>query len=126
MELMTFEEWWQTKPMYKDLKEAFEATFNAARLGTIPAENAIEVPEVGDWPEWAKGVRLYYTKFSDTDDGDIVFIPRPVPVFVPGYYWVRTKIGGKSHPQVLDKFDPAYIIGPKIENRRSENVRQGD
>ena len=104
---MTFEEWWTSKPMYKDLKEAFEATFNAGRIGHLPADRAIEVPDVGEWPEWATAIQTRYVNIpkSDYEDGDywdrttgcggskalgwtdqwteIQFIPRPVTEWVP-------------------------------------------
>ena len=86
-----------------------------ARLNTIPADRAIEVPDVGEWPDDMTVMCVELTDEHGKYWKHLKEIPRPVPVFVPGWYWVRTKIGGRTHPEFLNKFDPAYIIGPKIE-----------
>ena len=70
-----------------------------SRLGTIPAENAIVVPDEQFWPSWASGVRLIFEEGKSwstpakvdavsTTDQKIAcvpgrYIPRPVPAFVP-------------------------------------------
>jgi len=59
---------------------------NDARIGYIPADRAIEVPDVGEWPEDANEIRVEWAHNS----GGVIYkypliavIPRPVPAFIP-------------------------------------------
>lgn len=83
--MKTFEEWWERFPVDNRLsgpKKDFESIFKSAREGMIPADRAIEVPDVGEWPEWADCVVLHYGG-CNVQVSNIAVIPRPVPTWVP-------------------------------------------
>lgn len=55
--MMNLEEWKKIVDTYSLSKES---QFDLARRGTIPADQAIKVPPVEEWPEWAKGIMVYF------------------------------------------------------------------
>jgi len=68
------------------IRDLVDEVFLLARRGTIPAEGAISVPDVGEWPEWADEIRVVYAHNS----GRVVYrvpiikiIPRPIPAWTP-------------------------------------------
>ena len=62
-----------------------------SRLNTIPADRAIEVPDVGEWPKGSRGITILFTDGTQRDWDDfrrgnewkIAYIPRPVPAWTP-------------------------------------------
>lgn len=92
---MSFEEWiadysdrvdTSTSAWTDDAKDAFES----ARLGMIPAENAVVIPPVSEWPVWSKGIVAVHSNDSRSEcedwpesDGYVAFIDKPVPAWVP-------------------------------------------
>lgn len=82
--VLTFEEWAKKHCIQDELniKEVFED----ARQGMIPAENAVAIPPVSEWPEDADYVALFwYNGHVGIDEGEtaIKLIPRPKPVWTP-------------------------------------------
>lgn len=90
---LTFEEWRKEyNTRYKGILNEDMAlmVWDAARIGMIPADRAVEIPDVSEWPEWAKTVCLFYSEYVDKyggyicRDGDIITrITIPVPAWVP-------------------------------------------
>jgi len=82
---MTFEEWYRSTPI--SMPPTLKETWNAARLNMIPADRAIEVPDVGEWPEDAEGLAVCFMFEHEwenqVDWSRIKYIPRPVPTWVP-------------------------------------------
>ena len=116
---LTFEEVWISSDGEPgELKDYALHVFELSRLGMIPAENAIVVPD--EWPEWAECAVLAWCKDSDyrrptRTEFAGVWVSRPVPAFVPGWYWTKDNDSGVREPLYLRFSDPAYTIGPKIE-----------
>lgn len=144
--LMSYEEWLRSWDRGIFMREAMidggipKELWYAARQGMIPADRAIEIPDVSEWPEWAEEVRVF---FSNSKDGDAHYgtfirtITRPVhvwvpkegePVFVGNSVSVgiverkmdsgRIKIQGYVFPteeENLKPFDPAKIGRPWSE-----------
>lgn len=94
--MLTFEEWAKKHCIQDELN--INAVFEDARVGMIPAENAVVIPPVSEWPEWATGVRMVFeeggawntptsTGVSSTSQRiktvPETHIPRPKPVWVP-------------------------------------------
>ena len=133
---MTFGEWWNGFDLPSEITTAktltteAEIIWNAARLNTIPADRAIEVPDVGEWPIRANSVILSYSPFSTEQQnrkglwGLIKHIPRPVPAFVPRINDMVFFIDHKGHVDigriVTDGSDGSDGSNPSI--RRSRNV----
>lgn len=111
MKSLTFEEWDSLATnLATDDGPFWEALFNAARQGMIPADRAIEVPDVGEWPRHATAIRVTY----DWDCVDeaigapvIAVIPRPVPAWTP-------KVGDAVFAN--DTEDSGYILTLKIHD----------
>ena len=89
---MTFEEWWTgdhpEKSDYGTWTNLARQTWNAARLGMIPAEGAIAVPDVGEWPTWAECAILCWSSEVDFRGASRlefagVRIVRPAPEWSP-------------------------------------------
>lgn len=83
---MSFTGWWNLNRGFNhhnlDVVQIAETAWNDARIGYIPADRAIEVPEVGEWPEWANCVVVHYGG-CDVQVSNIATIPRPVPAWTP-------------------------------------------
>jgi len=90
---ITFKEWKcsqdGTEEWYNDSAwKSCERAFNAARVGMIPEDQAVRVPDVGEWPATAKGVYMNFTSQSEAfHKSDTIwfvkYISRPLPVWVP-------------------------------------------
>ena len=100
---LTFEEW--AKEYHNGNNSQFNREcFDQARIGMVPTDSVITVPEVGDWPEWALVLELRFT-----GPGNQQFyrgIPRPVPAWTPKVgdaVFVGDWIGvfvGKTHDHI--------------------------
>jgi len=94
---MTFEEFWNKEMIdrpaqppqlsWNVIKMWCESSWELARVGMIPEDQAVMIPDVGEWPEWAKEIHVSYCEFrncssihTDTPDDMIATIKRPVPV----------------------------------------------
>lgn len=88
MKALTFEEWYE-KEGQAYVEEVVRKSWNAAREGMIPADRAIEVPDVGEWPAGSKGISIRFADYDEEYFDDLVagwnikYIPRPVPAWVP-------------------------------------------
>jgi len=88
---MAFTGWWENKPDTWDGRYGEDASklWDAARVGMIPEDQAVRIPDVGKWPQIAVGCRLAFDcVHSDGGHtfvlaGDTPYIPRPVPVWAP-------------------------------------------
>ena len=89
--ILSFEEWWGTKiPDRQSTAYAYaESAWNAARQGLIPADRAIEVPPVEQWPKWAKRISVLFDGAEQplADKlglaGIIAIFPRPTSQWSP-------------------------------------------
>jgi hypothetical protein len=110
---LEFEEWDAKKADHwngdyaKDRLELWEA----ARQGMIPADRAMEIPEVGEWPDEAKGISIRFCDFDEEYWNDLVaaqrilYIPRPTPAWTP-----------KSGEAVYAGSSCNVVIPTRIEN----------
>jgi len=81
---MTFEEWeslWPRVTTVEHIRGYFRSMLTAARIGYIPADRAIEVPD--EWPHGVTEVRLYWYPQKEPNHEHFKSIPRPVPAWVP-------------------------------------------
>jgi hypothetical protein len=78
----------------ESMESFFKTVWHSARQGMIPADRAVEVPEVSEWPDWAIGVRLVFEETGMWRDsgypgGQTVrqvqntWFPRPTPQWSP-------------------------------------------
>jgi len=77
---MTYEEW---REIHDDGQEFIaRRQFDDARVGMIPEDGAVRIPDVGEWPSNADAVWIGYTQ--EYNFGEVIrIINRPVPVWVP-------------------------------------------
>lgn len=82
--MLTFEEWCKKHGMNQN-SALVVAMFHEARIGTIPAENAVVIPPVGEWPDDALAIHFSYASATACYSGMQIIsrIPRPKPVWVP-------------------------------------------
>lgn len=60
-DMLTFEESWGASPSFKSTEQLSEHHFNAARVGMIPAKNAITLPDESEWPEDARCIDVVFS-----------------------------------------------------------------
>lgn len=80
---LTYEEWKESLGL-GDLP--LRGAFDKARVGMIPAENAVVIPDVSEWPRHATGINVTYAWdcFDEAIGSPVIaYIPRPKPVWVP-------------------------------------------
>jgi len=104
----------------REIKRAFDM----ARIGYIPADRAIEVPD--DWPEWAECAVLVWCKDFDyrgptRTEFAGVRVPRPVPAFVPRINDMVFFIDHKGHVDI-GRIVTNGSDGSNPSIRRSRNV----
>lgn len=80
--MMTFEEWCKKHDMDQD-NQFVVAMFHDARLGTIPAENAVVIPDVSEWPNDMTHLCVEAYDEHGSWWKKLAEIPRPKPVWVP-------------------------------------------
>jgi len=86
--MKTFDEYWESRGRNGLLAFEHEATWNAAREGMIPADQAVKVPPVEEWPSRAIGIAWFYTylpvhDLKGVDATGAFFFPRPTPTWMP-------------------------------------------
>lgn len=101
MKAMTFEEWkaiaFERCGVFGDVKNV-ERIWDSARVGMIPEDEAVRIPPVSEWPEWAVGMHLVFCESGEWSDDSLddnewkhggrimpsdSWIDRPVPAWVP-------------------------------------------
>jgi len=86
--MLSFEEWEKyTNTTETSGSQYWKDIFDKARQGVIPADRAIEVPPVSEWPEQAKGIVLSYTSGVEDDWSPsrltVGYFSRPTPQWSP-------------------------------------------
>jgi hypothetical protein len=80
--VMSFEEWHMSYygRAHSQNKELIEMVWDKARIGMIPAANAINIPEVWPLDCAVRGIKVAYTYEGDACSPlQIAYIPRPTP-----------------------------------------------
>lgn len=103
-----FEEWKNIPCTVDTRDEHMEILWNIAREGMIPADQAIKVPPVEEWPEWATEIKFSYMGSNGLSRKFISTIPRPVPA-VPKW---TPKVGDRVF--AMTSFDFLGIVGIEI------------
>lgn len=83
---ISFEEW-DNETFVRNIAKFDEAErracFEAARRGMIPADRAVEIPDVSEWPEWATSVVTVWSRQKEKWTTEISRISKLVPAWVP-------------------------------------------
>lgn len=122
--MMTLMEAWQGVPLKQTIgvEDAFAHGFASGRQGMIPAENAVVIPDVSEWPDDAIAIHFSYASATACYSGMQIIsrIPRPKPVWVPkvgeAVFFCTTDLTGQV----------ARVIGFEIDHPNCWSVINAD
>lgn len=111
---LTFEEF-RKKAMSKVGVDGREY-WDAARLGMIPEDEAVRIPDVGEWPKDTTGIAWYWTYMSEEEErsngGFDGFISRPTPSWTPkvGDAVFFKSIGDIKHIGIVQEVTVTQVV----------------
>jgi len=117
---MTFEEWWEEnwkkdEFLQSDFSGGHKIAWDAARLGMIPEDEAVRIPDVGDWPVDANEIRVGYAHNSSGMIYRVPLIkviPRPTPAWTPkvGDAVFFKSVGDIKHIGIVNEVTVTQVV----------------
>ena len=94
MKPLDFEDFYSKPELPMSVKDRLHFYWNAARVGMVPEDSAIKLPDLSQWPKDAEGVVVLYSGVGDgcatylanhssAKSAVIKYILRPAPAWVP-------------------------------------------